>query len=108
MTDSKEIREVYRRIKAANNKLIEAFAKKHNKDEKIIKENVKYCLYENLKPRQICDKRPLKGKKDIFHYHVRRLCVIEYSIIFIGKCYIPEIEHIYTEEEAHKRYGRRS
>lgn len=54
MTYSKEIREVYRRIKAANNKLIEAFAKKHNKDEKIIKENVKYCLYENLKPRQGC------------------------------------------------------
>ncbi len=32
MIDSKEIREVYRRIKTANNKLIEAFAKKHTKD----------------------------------------------------------------------------
>jgi len=46
MTDSKEIREVYRRIKAANNQLIEAFAKKHNKDEKVLK----LIVFVNSKP----------------------------------------------------------
>ena len=106
MSITKEDREKYRIIKDANTKLVKAFAKKHNIDEKKILENIKYCLYENIKPDEICDKRLLKGKECLYHYHFQRVCVIEYTIKYIGICYVPKIIRILTEEKAHKRYKR--
>ena len=102
-----EDRARYNTTKAKNNALIEKFCKKHKEiDETDLKKNIKYCLYENIKPDYVCNKRPLGNKKILYHYHYKRLCVIEYNIIYIGKCYIPDIVRISTEEKAHKRYNR--
>ncbi|HJJ38902.1 MAG TPA: hypothetical protein O0X42_02085 [Methanocorpusculum sp.] len=99
--------EKYRAIKNKNTELVVKFAKKHGIDEKEILENIKYCLYENIKPDKICDKTLLKGKKEeLYHYHFKQVCVIIYTIIYIGKCYVPKIRKIETEEKAHKLYKR--
>ena len=52
------------------------------------------------------DKKKLNGIASIYRYHFRRLCVIQYKIKYIGKCYVPVIIEISTEEKAHKSYKR--
>lgn len=107
MTISLSDREKYKEIKKKNTDIVVKFAKKHGIDEKEILENIRYCLYENIKPDKVCDKTLLKGKKEeLYHYHYKQVCVILYTIVYIGKCYVPKIRKIETEEKAHKRYKR--
>lgn len=106
---SEEEKMLYRSIKKSNDMLIHDFSKKHNISEQKLKENIDYCLdKERLKKSRICNKSLLNGRGKVWHYHFKRLCVIEYKIIDIGQCKIAELKHIYTEEQAHKKYKRDS
>lgn len=98
---------LYRSIKKSNDKLIREYSKKHNISESKLKENIDYCLdKERIKKSRICNKSLLNGRGKVWHYHFKRLCVIEYKIIEIGDCKLAELKHIYTEEQAHKKYKR--
>lgn len=106
MVITAEDRALYQQIKKDNDKKIERFCKKHDVNVDELKKNIKYCLYENLNPIIVCDKKKLNGIASIYRYHFRRLCVIQYKIKYIGKCYVPVIIEISTEEKAHKSYKR--
>jgi hypothetical protein len=94
--------------KADNDKKIVAFANKHSIPVQVIRDDVKHCLYQNLRPDRICNKRKLRGSgRDTYHYHVGSICVINYRIVREGTCEIPTITDISTMEAAHKRYKRK-